>query len=77
MSANSCPKCQSPYGYEEGTLMICPECAHEWSINEPSAATDEDAPLIVKDAYGTTLTDGDSVTVIKDLKVKGTYGWRS
>ncbi len=62
-----CPACGSAYTYEDGNLLICPECAHEWSPNEPAEATG----LQVKDANGTLLSDGDSVTVIKDLKVKG------
>ncbi|WP_338868834.1 zinc ribbon domain-containing protein YjdM [Myxococcus stipitatus] len=65
-----CPKCSSAYTYEDGSLYICPECAHEWS---PSAAAIEpgEAKREVRDAYGNLLQDGDSVTVIKDLKVKG------
>jgi len=64
-----CPKCESPYAYEDGAMLICPECAHEWSASgEPEI--DEDA-LMVKDANGQPLADGDTVTVIKDLKVKG------
>ncbi len=63
-----CPKCQSVYSYEDGSLLICPECAHEWSANE--SHEDEDI-LVVKDANGNPLQDGDLVTVIKDLKVKG------
>ena len=62
----NCPKCKSEYTYEDGNLYICPECAHEW--NELSVNEDE---LIVKDANGNILKDGDTVTVIKDLKVKG------
>jgi len=65
----ACPQCQSPYTYENGTLLVCPECGHEWSANAAVAA-DSDA-LVVKDANGNLLADGDSVTVIKDLKVKG------
>jgi len=65
----NCPKCGSEYTYEDGNLYICPECAHEWS-QDAAANTDEDQ-LIVKDANGTILQDGDDVTVIKDLKVKG------
>jgi protein PhnA len=63
----NCPKCDSEYPYEDGLSYICPECAHEWPINP------EDDPdrLIVKDVNGAILNDGDSVTVIKDLKVKG------
>ncbi len=63
-----CPKCQSLYVYEDGGLLICPECAHEWSKD----ATIETSNMkIVRDANGTELNDGDTVTVIKDLKVKG------
>ena len=65
----NCPKCQSEYTYEDRILLICPECAHEWSSD---ADSDEDEQTTISDANGNTLTDGDSVTVIKDLKVKGT-----
>lgn len=64
----SCPKCNSQYTYEDGELYICPECGYEWSKDSSSL---EDEGLIVKDANGNILQDGDSVTVIKDLKVKG------
>lgn len=64
-----CPKCNSGYTYEDGALLICPECAHEWSASE-TAASDEDQ-LIVRDANGNTLVDGDNATIAKDLKVKG------
>lgn len=66
----NCPKCGSEYTYEDGELFICPECAHEWSANS-SVSSEEDGALVVKDANGTILQDGDDVTVIKDLKVKG------
>lgn len=64
-----CPKCNSSFTYEDGALYICPECAHEWS----GAAAEESSSseLIIKDANGNLLADGDSVTVIKDLKIKG------
>ena len=62
----ACPACQSPYTYEDGELLICPECAHEWS-----ASTDGSSENVVRDANGTPLADGDTVSVIKDLKVKG------
>ena len=62
----SCPKCGSEYTYVDGDLIICPECAYEWNPNK-----EQEDKLIVKDAYGNILNDGDSVTVIKDLKVKG------
>ncbi|XOB66154.1 zinc ribbon domain-containing protein YjdM [Deferribacteres bacterium DY0037] len=64
----NCPKCQSEYTYEDRGLLICPECAHEWTAEE--AAKAEEASII-RDANGNELNDGDSVTVIKDLKVKG------
>jgi protein PhnA len=63
-----CPKCQSIYAYEDGSLLICPECAHEWSPTVDAETAEANA---VRDAVGNILTDGDSVTVIKDLKVKG------
>ncbi|HWR39117.1 MAG TPA: zinc ribbon domain-containing protein YjdM [Patescibacteria group bacterium] len=65
----NCPQCKSEYIYEDGNLLICPECAHEWSPAKANTA-DEDH-LIAKDANGNLLQDGDSVTMIKDLKVKG------
>lgn len=64
-----CPKCNSEFTYEDGSLYICPECAHEWSKN--AAAANNDDKKVVRDAYGNELKDGDSVTVIKDLKIKG------
>ena len=65
----NCPKCNSEYTYEDGSLLICPECGYEWTLNTENA-TDEDE-LVVKDSNGNILKDGDSVTIIKDLKVKG------
>jgi protein PhnA len=66
-----CPQCSSAYTYADpGGLLVCPECAHEWSAAAPPEET-ADAPRVVKDAVGNVLQDGDSVTVIKDLKVKG------
>jgi protein PhnA len=64
----ACPRCQSAFTYEDAGQYVCPECGHEWD-DEP--ATTADAPRVWKDAYGNLLQDGDSVTVIKDLKVKG------
>ena len=64
----NCPQCNSAYTYEDGALLVCPECAHEWSADAPAA---DDTPVI-RDANGTPLADGDTVTVIKDLKIKGT-----
>ncbi|HFQ60933.1 MAG TPA: alkylphosphonate utilization protein [Epsilonproteobacteria bacterium] len=66
----NCPKCDSEYTYEEGSLYICPMCAYEWN-KDADAEVEEEAGLVVKDANGNILQDGDSVTVIKDLKVKG------
>ncbi|HEU4662674.1 MAG TPA: zinc ribbon domain-containing protein YjdM [Dokdonella sp.] len=65
-----CPKCGSPFTYEDGHQLVCPECAHEWTPGGVIEATASDE-RVVKDAHGTVLADGDSVTVIKDLKVKG------
>ncbi|KMY54299.1 alkylphosphonate utilization protein [Bacillus sp. FJAT-27231] len=62
----NCPKCSSAYTYEDGALFICPECAHEWTLE-----TEAEEEKIIKDANGNILSDGDTVTVIKDLKVKG------
>lgn len=64
-----CPKCNSEYTYEDGALLICPECAHEWN---PHEVVEDHEEFIVKDAHGNRLQDGDNVTLIKDLKVKGT-----
>ena len=64
----NCPECGSEYTYEDGELYICPECAHEWS---KSAVAAEEEGFTIRDANGTVLEEGDYVTVIKDLKVKG------
>jgi protein PhnA len=64
-----CPKCTSDYVYEDGPMYVCPECAHDWMI--ASAEESEAATPAIKDSNGTPLQDGDSITVIKDLKVKG------
>ena len=65
----SCPQCKSEYVYEDGNMYVCPECAYEWS-KEGEAESPGNA-LVVTDANGNTLNDGDTITVIKDLKVKG------
>lgn len=62
----NCPKCNSEYVYEDGSLLICPECSHEWAVS-----ADQEDDNVIKDANGNVLNDGDSVTVIRDLKVKG------
>jgi len=63
-----CPQCQSSYTYQDNGQYVCPECAHEWS--EQTMASDA-AAIKVRDANGNLLADGDTVTMIKDLKVKG------
>ncbi len=66
-----CPQCKSIYTYEDQELLICPECAHEWPQNDTGTAENgEDEGLIIRDANGTVLKDGDTVTLIKDLKLK-------
>ena len=67
-----CPECSSEYTYEMGALLVCPECAHEWSVSA-TTNTEADAPAAaaIKDAVGNVLSDGDTVTVVKDLKIKG------
>lgn len=63
-----CPKCGSEYVYEDGNMYVCPECAYEWAISSEEEAEEK---RVYKDANGNILVDGDSVTVIKDLKIKG------
>ena len=65
-----CPQCQSEYTYEDGANLVCPECAHEWSAQADATAEADDA-LSAVDAHGTPLANGDSVVLLKDLKVKG------
>ena len=65
----SCPKCNSEYSYEDGNILICPECGHEWEKNAAGDLADNET--VITDANGNPLNDGDTVTVIKDLKVKG------
>ncbi len=64
-----CPKCNSEYSYEDNSLFVCSECANEWPID--SVSEDSNDSTIIKDAFGNNLKDGDDVTIIKDLKVKG------
>ena len=64
-----CPACQSPYTYQDSLMFICPECAHEWSAETADTQAASDSGI--RDANGNPLQDGDTVTVIKDLKVKG------
>ncbi len=63
----NCPKCQSEYTYEMGSLLVCPECANEWTAE----VEEVEAERVIKEAVGNVLQDGDTVTIIKDLKVKG------
>jgi len=65
----NCPKCNSEYSYEDGNMYVCPECAHEWSKDDSGNSNDD--ATVIKDSNGNVLQDGDTVTVIKDLKVKG------
>lgn len=65
----NCPQCKSEFTYEDGNMYVCPECAHEWGKDATDVVSSDE--LVVNDAYGNLLKDGDSVTVIKDLKVKG------
>lgn len=67
-SLPKCPECGSEYTYQDGIMYVCPECAHEWSAEEVVA---DDAGPVYTDAHGNVLQDGDTVTVIKDLKLKG------
>lgn len=64
-----CPQCASPYTYEDGGQWVCPECGHEWSAQ--AQAEQAPAARVCKDAHGNVLQDGDTVTLIKDLKIKG------
>ncbi len=65
-----CPLCKSEYTYEQGDMYVCPECAHEWRKDAGSESADQ--MRVWRDANGNVLPDGGSVTLIKDLKVKGT-----
>lgn len=65
----NCPKCNSEYTYEDGNILICPECSYEWTLESENSNTED--VMVVKDANGNILNDGDTITVIKDLKVKG------
>lgn len=66
-----CPQCQSAFTYEDGHQLVCPECGHEWSA---AAVAAEEGARVWRDAAGNLLQDGDTVTVIKDLKLKGSGG---
>ncbi len=64
-----CPLCSSEFTYEDGNHFVCPECAHEWSKDAPAGSGEQ--TRVYKDAFGNVLVDGDTITVIKDLKIKG------
>lgn len=68
----ACPQCQSTFTYEDGILYVCPECAHEWPAQETQTADTQER--VYRDSSGNVLQDGDTVTVIKDLKLKGSGG---
>lgn len=64
-----CPKCNSEFTYQDGALLVCPECAYEWSSEEKDTSVENE--LVIKDAHGNILQAGDAITIIKDLKIKG------
>ncbi|WP_333795501.1 zinc ribbon domain-containing protein YjdM [Hyphomicrobium sp.] len=70
MTLPPCPECNSTFTYEDGSLYVCPECAHEWNAQSAPASDDADVKVF-RDSAGNILQDGDTVTVIKDLKLKG------
>ena len=67
----NCPQCKSELTYEDGAQLICPECGHEWAKADAAGSPTDEGPRVVRDANGNELKDGDTVTVIKDLKIKG------
>jgi protein PhnA len=68
---NPCPKCQSPFAYQDGALWTCPECGNEFNPKESADLPDVTTDSVIRDSNGVELMDGDTVTVIKDLKIKG------
>lgn len=70
----ACPKCNSEYTYEDSGMYICPECAHEWPAQQAATESTEESGKVYRDSAGNVLQDGDTVTVIKDLKLKGSGG---
>ncbi len=67
----NCPACGSEYAYEDRNLFVCPDCGHEWTPSAAGSEKETDDGLVVKDAFGNRLADGDSISIVKDLKVKG------
>ena len=77
MDLPACPECHEAFTYAQGALLVCPMCGHEWSADTPAAdttAAEEPSERVVTDAVGNVLADGDTVTIAKDLKVKGAGG---
>jgi protein PhnA len=70
----ACPECNSEFTYEDGGLYICPECAHEWPVHAAARSSEDGGDKVYRDSAGNVLKDGDTVTVIKDLKLKGSAG---
>ena len=72
----NCPECDSEYTYENGPVLACPDCGHEWTADSAAAETDSSSSddSAIKDSNGNVLQDGDTITLIKDLKVKGAQG---
>ena len=66
-----CPECSSEYTYEMGALLVCPECAHEWEAGSTDGESSADEDTVIKDSVGKVLADGDTVTIVKTLKIKG------
>lgn len=71
MTEPKCPKCSAEFTYADGNMWVCPQCAHEWSQHSVETPKEEVIDASIRDAHGNVLVDGDSVTVIKDLKIKG------
>lgn len=67
----ACPECSGAYTYEMGALLVCPECGHEWSPSQESVGESDSGDKVIRDSVGNVLADGDTVTVVKTLKVKG------
>lgn len=73
---HQCPNCPCDYAYEDRDARVCPDCGHEWSAaagdsDDAAGSADVEGSLVIKDAVGNILADGDTVSIIKDLKVKG------
>lgn len=70
--SQTCPKCTSPYGYQDGLQWVCPECFHEWSLTPSEDVEEDESTSSFLDVNGVQLQNGDAVTVVKDLKAGGT-----